>query len=121
MSAIWTPTHQSLGHRLVEASEAEFDRLPFGVIEMGDDMHVLRYNRVESELSGLAPERVIGRHFFKEVAPCTNNMNVAGRFVGAPMDMIIPYVFAFKLRPVPVTLRLICSPALERNWIIVTH
>lgn len=115
-----TPNQPDLGPSLHRASDADLDALPFGVVEMDAELHVLRYNRTESEKAGLAPDRVIGRHFFREVAPCANNPQVAGRFDGTPMDHVMPYTFAFRLRAVPVTLRLICAPEHGRNWLVVT-
>jgi len=62
------------------ADDAALDALPFGVVAMAEDGTVMSYNRAESQLSGLAPANVIGRHFFSQVAPCTNNFMVAHRF-----------------------------------------
>ncbi len=47
------------------------DALPFGVIELSGDGIVTAYSRRESALSGLSPETVIGKNFFRQVAPCT--------------------------------------------------
>jgi photoactive yellow protein len=50
-------------------SDAELDALPFGVIEMNHQFKVLRYNATKSRYSGLASDRAIGQHFFRDVAP----------------------------------------------------
>jgi hypothetical protein len=42
---------------------------------------VTGYNASESRLSRLRPERVVGRNFFVEIGPCTNNYLVARRFL----------------------------------------
>jgi photoactive yellow protein len=47
------------------------DALPFGVIELSGDGIITAYNQGESALSGLSPQTVIGKNFFREVAPCT--------------------------------------------------
>lgn len=49
----------------------EADALAFGVIGLDRDGVVTDYNAAEASLSGLDRERVIGRNFFTEVAPCT--------------------------------------------------
>lgn len=109
-----------LAATLDAADAAELDALPFGVVAMDATFVVVAYNRAESALSGLSPERVVGRNFFSEVAPCTANAMVAGRF-DAPgaLDVEVPYVFALRMRPTPVTLRLMRSPGGERQYLAV--
>jgi photoactive yellow protein len=47
------------------------DALPFGVIRLSGDGVVTAYSREESVLSGLSPASVIGKNFFRQIAPCT--------------------------------------------------
>jgi len=96
---------------LEAASPEDLDRLPFGVVAMAPDCIVEQYNLAEAELSGLTPARVIGRHFFTAVAPCTNNFMVAHRFeTETEIDDMIDYVFTFRLAPLKVRLRLMKRP-----------
>ncbi len=102
------------------SSEAEIDALPFGVIGMALDGTVQQYNMTEAVFSGLTPARVIGRHFFTSVAPCTNNALVARRFEAeAPLDDIIDYVFTLRMAPTPVQLRLLKHPAAQCMYLLV--
>ena len=96
---------------LLRDHEVDIDELTFGLIAMDDAGVVVHYNRAESELSGLDPDRVIGRNFFTEVGPCTNNFMVAQRYqdVG-DLDETIDYVFTFRMAPTPVRLRMLASP-----------
>ena len=92
---------------LAAASDADLDALPFGVVGMAQDGTVEQYNRFEANMASLIPARVIGRHFFTAVAPCTNNFMVAHRFeTESEIDDIVDYVFTFKLKPIKVRLRL---------------
>ena len=50
---------------------AEYDRLPFGLVELDAAGRVRAYNAAEASISGLDPRRIIGKAFFAEVAPCT--------------------------------------------------
>jgi photoactive yellow protein len=68
---------------------------------------VLRYNSTESRASGLPPARVIGRHFFRDVAPCTDNRLVAERYALDALDETLKYTFSLRMQPVPVTLRML--------------
>lgn len=56
------------------------DALPFGAIQLSGDGTVIAYNRSESDLSGLTPERVLGKNFFRDVAPCTSVKEFGGQF-----------------------------------------
>jgi photoactive yellow protein len=46
------------------------DALPFGVIQLSGDGIITAYSRGESVLSGLSPATVIGKNFFRQLAPC---------------------------------------------------
>jgi len=105
---------------LETASCEALDDLPFGVIDMTPDGMVVAYNKTEAALAGLTPSRVIGRHFFTSVAPCTNNYMVAQRFEGeAELDAIIDYVFTLRMAPTPVRLRLLKRPDAGRMYLLV--
>lgn len=109
---------------LCERSAEELDTLDFGVIGFDDAAVVRRYNRLESRLAGLAPERVIGQHLFEAVAPCMNNFLVAQRFEDAlaqrvALDATIDYVFTLRMRPVKVRLRLLSTPGLPLRHVLV--
>ena len=98
----------------------ELDRLDLGVVRMALEGVVVAYNTTEARLSGLTQHRVIGRRFFESVAPCTNNKLVSGRFANEPeLDATIAYVFALKLRPTPVRLRLLRSSRAQFMYLIV--
>ena len=47
------------------------DALPFGAIQLAGNGIITAYSQGESVLSGLSPEAVIGKDFFRDVAPCT--------------------------------------------------
>jgi photoactive yellow protein len=98
----------------------ELDALPFGVVEMDRSGRVLRYNATESRYSGLSRERVLGRHFFREVAPCSNNHRVAERYALPELDETIKYTFALRMKPVPVTLRML-KPALGAHMYLLVQ
>ena len=65
---------------LLSLNPQEADALPFGVITLDAEGNVLAYNKAESELSGLQPGRVVGRNFFRDIAPCTSVRELAGLY-----------------------------------------
>jgi photoactive yellow protein len=58
----------------------DFDGASFGGIIVDRTGLIERYNPCESDLSHLSTERVIGKNFFKHVAPCTGVRAFEGRF-----------------------------------------
>ncbi|WP_281718401.1 PAS domain-containing protein [Pandoraea apista] len=96
------------------------DALPFGVIGFTSDAIVTTYNATESRNAGLSPQRVLGKHFFEEVAPCMNNFMVAQRFDDmVELDDIIPYVLTLRMRPTPVRLRLLKTPSCATRFVLI--
>jgi photoactive yellow protein len=102
------------------ADDTTLDGLSFGVIAMSSDGIVVAYNKAEAGAAGLRAERVIGRHFFTAVAPCTNNHLVAHRFESEPLlDATIDYTFTFKMAPKKVQLRMLRQPGARRMYLLV--
>jgi len=109
---------------LHDMSAAEIDALPFGVIQLDDDGLVKFYNKAETKLTGRGPDQVVGRSFFTEVAPCTNNRILRGRFEDGiamkNLDCTIDYTFTYRMRPTPVRIRLRRDGPSKTNWLIIT-
>jgi photoactive yellow protein len=67
-------------------SPEELDGLPYGMITLDAAGRVIHYNDTESRLVGLPKERVIGRNFFQDIAPCTRLREFEGRFRELVLD-----------------------------------
>lgn len=105
---------------LLALDDERLDALPFGVIGFAPDSIVTLYNATESKNAGLRPERVLGKHFFEEVAPCMNNFMVAQRFADEDeLDHIVPYVLTLRMRPTPVRLRLLKAPGYATRFVLI--
>jgi photoactive yellow protein len=106
---------------ILEASAlSDSDSLDFGLIVMDRAGTVLGYNSFESKRAGIACERVIGRNFFFEVGPCTNNYLVAQRYTDEPdLDDFVDFVFTLRMTPTPVRLRLLARADSERQYLAV--
>ncbi|TVP59711.1 MAG: PAS domain-containing protein [Gemmatimonadales bacterium] len=63
-----------------QLTHEEHDQLPFGVIEVDGEGVILGYNDWESRFTTFAKDRVMGRNFFTEVAPCTAVRSFLGEF-----------------------------------------
>ncbi len=109
---------------LARADDEAVDALGFGVVQMDEHGLTQRYNAHESSQSGLPKSEVLHQHFFEKIAPCMNNLMVAGRFeesrqARAPLDTLIEYVLAFRSRVTPVKLRLLYSPQVPGHYLLI--
>lgn len=118
------PTFQgdALDATLADASEEVLNQTDFGIIKVDDEGVVLFFNQYESELSGVAPEDAIGKNFFTEIAPCTNNRLFRGRFKKGvrkdDLDETFTYTYTYRMQPTLVTIHLYRDSRGE-NWIMV--
>jgi photoactive yellow protein len=111
-----------LGERLRTCSTDELNDAPFGIVAVDDDGVVEFYNRYESEMSGVERNQAVGKNFFTQLAPCSNNRIFLGRFKKGvrtgEMDERFNYTFTYKMRPTLVDIRLYRDEA-SNNWILV--
>ncbi|MEM7674655.1 MAG: PAS domain-containing protein [Myxococcota bacterium] len=114
---------QDVINQLGNLSQSEADGLPFGVIKVDNDGVVSIYNQWESKMAGVAKDQAVGQNFFKEVAPCTNNRLVYGRFKkgveSGLLDSVVPYTFTYRMNPTNVDLHLYRDTTSETNWVFV--
>ena len=84
---------------IFDLPEGEIDGLPFGLIGVDRTGTIEQYNAYESKMARLARERVIGRNFFTDVAPCTAVKEFQGRFerfAAEPGDGAESFDFVFQ-------------------------
>jgi photoactive yellow protein len=110
---------------LAKLDDKQLDELPFGVIGFGRDCLVQRYNRFESEATGLLQEKVVGKHVFTDIAQCMNNFLVVQRYEDAwtsasPLDATLDYVLTWRMSPVKVKLRLLWAINSDIAFIALT-
>jgi photoactive yellow protein len=104
-------------------SEKELDSLAYGVIQLDAEGVVLRYNAFEAGLSGLTQQKVVGKNFFTQVAPCTDLKKFHGRFregvAGGKLQCTFRFHFAFKKDPRDVTVTLFYNQVDQTIWVLV--
>jgi len=115
----YTFSEAGLCELLNQVSDFSLDELPFGVVKMDLTGKVLVYNQAESRIAGVAPEQAIGKHFFSQVAPCTNNFMVASRYEQAPLDEELDYIFTYVITPTRVRLRLLRATDSSYQYLLV--
>jgi photoactive yellow protein len=114
---------ESLLSQLPGLSRAAADAQSFGVVQVGDDGAVRLYNKWESTLAGVPVSSAEGRNFFTQVAPCTNNRLVFGKFKDGvqrgQLDAEFNYTFTYKMKPTNVAIRLYRHAPSATNWVFV--
>ena len=104
-------------------TEEQLDALPYGVIQLDAQGTILHYNDYESELAQLPRASVIGKNFFRDVAPCTDVQEFHGRFTegvaNRRLDVKFRYHFAFAHNPRTVQVTLFYSAITSSVWVIV--
>ena len=123
MTSAGVATTSSFFAGLNSISEAELDSLPYGAIQLDRQGTVLRYNVFEAGLSGLTRQKVVGKNFFKQIAPCTDLPQFYGRFrdgvAAGELHCTFRFHFAFEQRPCDVTVTLFYDERDKTTWVLV--
>ncbi|HEV2915452.1 MAG TPA: ATP-binding protein [Pyrinomonadaceae bacterium] len=89
---------------------ATLDLLPYGIIVVDEQGKILYYNAREEQIAHRRREDVVGKNFFREVAPCTQVREFYGRFeeamrsVGLVATFNFTFPFADRAREVEISL-----------------
>jgi photoactive yellow protein len=66
---------------VAKISDSALEGLPYGMITLDSAGRVLTYNDTEARMSGVPVDRVLGKNFFEDVAPCTRVREFQGKFL----------------------------------------
>jgi len=112
-----------LGETADRLDARALDALPIGAILLDAAGRVLRYNAAEGRFAGTTPEAVLGRDFFRDVAPCTFTPEFHGRFrdglAGGSLSAIFSYVFRFARESRKVLIEMRAGEAAGTVWLFI--
>ena len=104
-------------------SSKQIDNLAFGAIELDADGKVLKFNAMEGSLTGREPRAVIGKNFFRDVAPCTSTPAFEGVFregvAKDDLNTMIEYLFDYQMTPTKVKVHMKRAINGGSYWIFV--
>lgn len=105
-------------------TKEELDALPYGAIRLSPRGTILGYNAAEGRLTGRTRDRVLGRNFFSDVAPCTDVREFRGRFteLATESEKSLFHEFAFEFPfepPLMVNITLLRDRGDESIWVLV--
>ncbi|SFD44199.1 photoactive yellow protein [Thiohalospira halophila DSM 15071] len=108
---------------LSSMKEGDLDNLAFGAIQLDADGKILQYNAAEGDITGRDPKAVIGKNFFKEVAPCTDSQDFSGRFKegvkNGDLNTMFEYTFDYQMQPTKVKVHMKKALTGDSYWILV--
>ena len=97
--------------------------LPFGAIMVDQQGNIMRYNHVESGISGRAVSDVVGKNFFNDVAPCAKGQVFYNHFFRAVADgevnTMFDYQFDYKMTSTNVRIHMKSADAKQGIWIFI--
>jgi photoactive yellow protein len=108
---------------LARLSAKEIDQLAFGAVQLDARGTILQYNAAEAGITGRDPKAVIGRNFFREVAPCTGTPTFQGVFDRGVregnLNTMFEYVFDYNMSPTKVKIHMKKAISNDTYWIFV--
>jgi photoactive yellow protein len=114
---------ESLESALSELTEEQLNELAFGAIQLDTEGRVLQYNEAEGEITGRDPQAMLGKDFFVEVAPCTQNSEFCQRFYEAleqgSINVVFEYVFDYQMTPTKVKIHMYKRRQEASVWVLV--
>lgn len=108
---------------LGKLTNVEIDKLAFGAVQLNADGKILSYNAAEASITGRSAASVIGKNFFKDVAPCTDSPQFRGVFdagvAAGNLNTMFEYVFDYNMAPTKVKIHMKKAISGDTFWIFV--
>lgn len=112
-----------IANNLAKMSKSDLDKLAFGAIQLDGQGNILQYNVAEGDITGRSPEAVIGKNFFREIAPCTNRPEFKGRFdegvKSGNLGVMFEYTFDYNMKPTKVKVHMKKALSGDTFWVFV--
>ncbi|MCC5854828.1 MAG: photoactive yellow protein [Idiomarina sp.] len=110
-------------NKLAKMNSGQLDSVAFGAIELDAQGKILKYNAAEGDITGRDPASVIGKNFFRDVAPCTNSTEFKGRFdegvKNNNLNTMFEYTFDYEMKPTKVKVHMKKAIVGDAYWVFV--
>lgn len=108
---------------LAKMQDSQLNDVAFGAIQLDASGKIIKYNAAEGDITGRKPEEVIGKNFFRDVAPCTNSKEFKGRFdegvKSGNLNTMFEYVFDYNMKPTSVKVHMKKALTGDSYWVFV--
>jgi photoactive yellow protein len=109
--------------QLPKLRQSDIDKLPYGCVKVDDEGNIVLYNQYEADLASIDKSEALGKNFFRQIAPCTNNRLVFGRFKDGVnnngLDVVVSYAFTYRMKPTLVDVHMYRHAESKTNWVFV--
>lgn len=113
----------NIENTLASMDKNQLDKVAFGAIQLDAQGKILKYNAAEGDITGRKPSEVMGKSFFKEVAPCTNRPEFKGRFdegvKKGDLNVMFEYTFDYEMKPTKVKVHMKKALSGDSYWVFV--
>lgn len=113
----------NIENALASMSRNQLDKVAFGAIQLDDKGNILKYNAAEGDITGRDPSKVIGKNFFRDVAPCTDSPEFKGRFQegvkSGDLNVMFEYTFDYEMKPTRVKVHMKKALSGDSYWVFV--
>ncbi len=114
---------QDVENVLSRMTPQQLDQLTFGAIQLDAQGRILSYNETEASITGRNAKEVVGRNFFRDVAPCTDNEKFRGVFDAGVragnLNTMFEYTFDYRMNPTRVKIHMKKALVGDSYWIFV--
>lgn len=108
---------------MANMSATEIDQLAFGAVQLDRDGTILAYNSMEASITGRVASDVLGKNFFRDVAPCTNVSTFKGVFdkgvAADDLNTMFEFVFDYRMTPTRVKIHMKKALRGDTYWVFV--
>lgn len=110
-------------NKLSNMSDGQIDGVAFGAIQLDGEGKIIKYNAAEGDITGRDPSKVIGKNFFRDVAPCTNSPQFKGKFdegvKNNNLNTMFEYTFDYEMKPTQVKVHMKKALTGDSYWVFV--
>ncbi len=114
---------EDIENSLAKMDDSQLDNLAFGAIQLDAEGNILQYNAAEGDITGRDPKQVIGKNFFKDVAPCTDSPEFSGKFkegvASGNLNTMFEYTFDYQMTPTKVKVHMKKALSGDSYWVFV--
>ena len=114
---------EDIDNVLTKMTAREVDQLAFGAVQLDAKGTILQYNAAEASITGRNQTEVIGKNFFRDVAPCTSTPAFKGVFDKgvreANLNTMFEYTFDYNMSPTKVKIHMKKAISDSSYWIFV--
>ncbi len=114
---------EDIENTLAKMDDSQLDNVAFGAIQLDADGKILQYNAAEGDITGRDPKEVIGKNFFKDVAPCTDSPEFYGKFKegvqSGNLNTMFEYTFDYQMTPTKVKVHMKKALSGDSYWVFV--